>query len=246
MEASETVTPETSEAQPVETPAPEEATSPASGLEGTEEAEAPTPPDVGEALAQMGKQLADFDKRLPQAEDEASIIDRLAGAAPDAEEFMPYGEEGQQPDLGGDQPAEDEQTQQLRELFREEINSQVGPYFMQQEVEKRTGAIQDFASKHPQQFDDPAFVDQMAQRLEAAGLQPQGGVPPDPVHVRMVFNDLQAEAAVSAGGSAAAGNQEATLETGAGPGEPEPEVDPVEQAWLAAAQGTRPTDAFSQ
>ena len=243
MESPETETPapETPAPEPTEPPAPEE--TPAAETE-----EAPSPPDVGEALAQMGQRLEAIDKRLPAAGGEAGdLLDRLAGADPDAEEFYPddQGYDPQQQQQG-DQPAEDENTQQLRALFREEIESQVGPIFVQQENEKRTAAIQAFAAEHQTQFDDPAFVDQMAARLEQADLQPGGNLSPDPVHVRMVFNDLQAEAAVSAGGSAAADNQEATLETGAGPGEPQPEVDPQEQAWLDAA-GTKPsTDLFSQ
>ena len=59
-----------------------------------------------------------------------------------------------------------------------------------------------------------------------------------------MHSKLQAEAAVSANGATpaeAASGEGATIETGAGPGAPEEEVDPQTQAWMNAVQnpGTR-------
>lgn len=234
-EAETTTTEEAPQApQDTELPAPPEPET----QEGTEE-EA-SPPDVGEALQQMGQRLDSISERLPEDE-KPDLLESLSGMqyGDDPEE---QGTEQPDPQEGGEEPAEGAEL--LRQLVREEAQEIVQQRDMVYEGQRREGSIRDLAKEHPR-INEPEVLDAIAGRLEELGLQPQG-FPPDPRHVEMVYKAYEAEAAASDSSPAeAASDRGATLETGAGPGAPPPDVDPQTQAWLDAIGNKRPTDAFS-
>lgn len=201
----------------------------------TETTEEPQAPDVGEALQQMGQRLDEFGQRLPEPEqDDTDLYSALTG-------FEPEEEEGE-----GKPEGEDDDTAELRQMMSEAVQEQIQPYILQQEAEKREGGIRSLADEHPR-LKEPEVIDAVAERLEAMGLQPANGFPPDPRHVETVYKAYEAEAAASTEASAEAGGEKgATLETGAGPGAPQEEVDPVTQAYLNAIKGSDKPNAFTQ
>jgi hypothetical protein len=219
--------------------APQEATEPETPeTEGAEE-EA-SPPDVGESLQQMNERLEQMASRLPEGEQEDDVFSQLMAD--------PYGDETeeqqQQEQYGDEQQSGEDDTAQLQQLIGEAAEAAVMPYFAQMEARARETAIRSYAEQHPDLKGD--VLDSVAADIEELGLQPKDGMPPDPRIVEKFHKAYIAEAAASGGETPAeSGSGEgATLETGAGPGAPETEVDPVEQRWMDAIKGSENRSAF--
>jgi hypothetical protein len=191
--------------------------------------EAPTPPDVGEALAQMSEQLDNLDQRLPADEeyDDASWDSEFAYNPVVAEP------EGEDPGVA-----------QIRDLLNEEVNARMQPYVDRIEEMHRDQQLLNLADQYPQ-LREPEVLDAVAG--EAAELAQAYGVPgmaTDPRIVERLFLAHQASAAAESMPPEAPPG--ATLEVGAGPGEPQEDVDPQTKAWMEAAAPSTPSDVFGR
>ena len=124
------------------------------------------PPDVGEALAQMGHRLDEMSERLP-AEDEPEDDDV---AAWDDSEYA-YNPTLAEPD------GEDRAVTQIRELFNEEINQRMQPCVDRIEEMNREQQLLSLADQYPR-LREPEVRDavaaeaqQMAQAYGNPGME---------------------------------------------------------------------------
>jgi hypothetical protein len=246
----------TEETTAPETAAPEAAPEPAApeggnatGVQEPAAPEAPEPaagPDLSDALGQLHARL---DRAgVPPAEGGEEPLAPLLGQADD-EWYDDFGQQGQpdpqQPQ--GQLTEEQQQAQQVQQMLNDAVRQQVEPIFWQQEMDRRVDGIQSFAKQNPE-IQKPEVMQRVENTLSV--LDPNFGQPdyaPDPRVVRTAY--LAAQAELAAGGqqtsptpagagtegtAEAVGQQGATLETGAGPSVPPPDLSPEEQAWTGA------------
>lgn len=207
-----------------------------------------SPPDLSDALSQLRDLNTRLDRAgVPSAQDEEPSLGPLIGQPGDDYYDEPgYEEPGQQPQ--GQLSPEEEQAQQVQQMLQEAIRQQVEPIFMQQEMERRTESIQQFAQENPQLMNDANVRTRVEEELSV--LDPNFGTEgyaPDPRVLAIAYRSVQAELAMQGNGqqtspspegqgqdTAAAVGQGATLETGAGPSAPTPATDPQDEAWSQA------------
>ena len=190
----------------------------------------PEPPDVGESLQQMNQRLEELGQRL----DETDYDDEDGDWDPDELQYNAH---------VGEPQGEDDGTAELRQLLAEEVQEQVQPYVDAVENSFREQKILDLAARYPA-LREPEVLDAVSAELEQfAQAYDIDGALTDP---RLIELFLVAHLAQKAAADAPEPSQDgATLETGAGPGEPQQEVDPATAAWLNAAMPNQHKDVFS-
>ena len=192
----------------------------------------PEPPDVGESLQQMNQRLEELSQRVDEADDGYDED----GFDPDELQYNPA--------LAQPEDGEYDDTAQLRELLAAEVDERVGPYLDHIEGQYREQQILQLAERYPQ-LREPETLDAIAQEVDAiADAYSIPGARTDPRLIERLLIAHLAEQAVA--NAPEQGQDGAHLETGTGPGAPEPEVDAATQAWLAAALPDQNPDAFSR
>lgn len=209
--------------QPAETPV-----EPASTEQATDPA---SPPDVGDALAQLNQRLSGIEEAVSQREPDPT----------DAWEALtqPVYEE-EQPASQAEQPAPpDEQEQLVNEfnaLVDARVQQMVAPHFEAQAKQARAEGIRALANEYPDFMDHAREIGQEMQTLADEYRIP--AMAEDPRLARRLYQAKKAEAAAEAETPAEAVSQGATLETGAGPGNGETE-ESYEQKWLNTVFGNQ-------
>ncbi len=189
----------------------------------------PEPPDVGESLQRMNQRLEELSQRVDEADD-----------GYDDEDDWDHDDLQYNPAIA--QP-EDDQNEVLRQLLSEEVAEQVQPYVDAVENSFREQQILQLAERYPA-LREPETLDAVSSELEAfAQAYNTPGALTDP---RLIEQFLVAHLAQQAVAEAPEPSQDgAHLETGAGPGEPQQEVDPATASWLNAAMPDGHKDVFS-
>lgn len=216
------------------TQAPEEATA-------TETSEEQQAPDVGEALQQMSSRLEGIEQRLPQDDEDYDPVAALTRPLAE-DEFGGQEEQGHEP-----QPESGEEEPDIRQLLGEVFDERLGEFQRSQQNVYNEQAIRAYAQENSEWFNDPKNVDALSAKMEELNLMPADGSSPPVGWVDLARTKLLADAAVSEAQqtSAEAGGEGATLETGAGPGVPEEQVDPATARWDKATEIQSNKDAFS-
>lgn len=185
---------------------------------------ASAPPDVSDALSQMNQSVEQrFD--ATGGEEPYEPGDELGGYEDELEPgYEPEGEVGQPADEDG-----------LAHFIGEKVQEEVGYH---REIDRRWDGILELGEEFPE-LNSREIGGAVRDLLEQLGQIPGNGIPPDPVHVELAYKALKADqiAANETSPEQVSQRPGATLETGAGPGAPEPEVDPVTQAYMKALGG---------
>jgi hypothetical protein len=215
---------------------------------GEQEAPATEAPDVGGALQQVTEKLSSIEERLPRGDGEGDPEDILGlfGGLDDPEDegFEDGPVAGQGQGQEGEGQGQQSEAAALLDLVDQRASEQVQAFAAQQEAQSRTQRIVQLGEQYPE-MKEPEMLGKIADSLDAAGLIPQG-FPADPKHVEMAYKALKADAEASAETPAEADGQKgATLETGAGPGAPEPELHPEEKMYANLFADEKKTDVFS-
>lgn len=230
MEASEVVSP-----TPEQTPAaPEPAPEPASPEAPTQAA-----PDTSDAQAQMLERLERMEGLL-SAREEPAETDPWAVLSGQADEDL-YDDPETQPGQGQPEQLTEEQMaiEELNRMVDQRVQQVVTPFFEQQETARRAEAIRGLAEKYPD-FKSPEVLGPIDQEMaELANRYGNPALRTDPVLAERIYQAHKAAAVAAAETPAEAGREGASLETGAGPGQPEPTTTP-EQEYLAPIMALAP------
>jgi hypothetical protein len=202
--------PQAPEAEPA---APEPGTPDAYGTPAAPEPAAETsPPDVGDALAQLNSRLEGIEGRLPQPAEQPAIEPWEAFTQPAEPEEPVYPEQPQ----ADQQPAEDPLVKEFYDLVDQRVNQIVAPHFQQQEMAGRKQAIDGLVEKYPDFAEAiPVIGKEMQQMADQYG-KPE--LATDPRLAERLYQARKAEAVASAETPAEAVGPGANLETHAGGG----------------------------
>lgn len=263
-EGTEETATQTQEPQPEAPAAPEPQHVPPAGAEpppAPAEAEPAEPeaaggPDLTDANTQLreireGLQQAGV---LPNAEPGATTDYFLGRGTDDYYDDEPYDQQAPEPQ--GEQQLTDEQrfTEGLLQQAEERAERRMLPYLQEIEMERRRADVQRFIEGTPLDDRSDGFdpkvlkaVDRILPRLDP-NFGRQEGYVPSPEHLRIAFNAAQYElAAETSPGpegqgqdtAEAVGQNGVPLERGAGPGAPEPPVDPYIEALSSGRKPNR-------
>jgi hypothetical protein len=200
--------PQAPEAEPA---APEPGTPDAYGTPAAPEPAAETsPPDVGDALAQLNSRLEGIEGRLPQPAEAPAMEPWEALTQPAEPEEPVYQEQPQ----AGEQV--DPLVAEFNALVDQRVQEVTAPYFQQQEMGRRKEAVDALAKKYPDFAEAIPVIGQEMQQMADQYGKPE--LATDPRLAERLYQARKAEAVASAETPAEAVGPGANLETHAGGG----------------------------
>lgn len=228
--------------------APEQEAPPAEGAESAEETSAAEQgngaqgPDIGDALASLNAAREAFESQQ-SAEDPLAP---LFGQPLDEQDYAEEPVAQEQPQAEADDPAA-----RLETFIQERVDQGINAHETQRELGRRADGIRKLFADTPQMEEHIPAIDARMRQIDPNYGAP--GYAPDPAAIEDVYLAIQARAAAqtsqepegSQEASAEAGESKGpVLETGAGPGAPPEEMDPVEKAYHQALGGRGNVDPY--
>ena len=246
-------------------PAPAQPIQPLEQGQPQQPAQPASPPDLGDALQQMNQNLQELRERVIGEEPQPDYLAALLGDEP-ADDPQPdpqglYAQPAPQPQqqqqaYQDPQQAQDAAFQErLNNYINERVEAALEPTLQAQQLAQDRRDIQALGTKYPR-MQDPQVAHAVGQRLEQlAARYDNQAMRTDPLLAEREYLAWEAQQAgvqppapqLSPGAEvpgqpnpAEAGGQPVPgvpVETGAGPGVPQPQMDPAQQAYIDALTG---------